>query len=315
MEFKNQTSISEFILSGLSNNPELNFLLFCSFLAIYLVTLLGNLGMIILIVCSSKLHNPMYCFLGNLSFSDMCYSSVITPKLINNIYSIQRSISFAGCAAQLFFFALFVGAECFLVTVMAYDRYVAVCHPLTYVVIMSKSLKFKLLGAAYFGGLLTSVIHTSCTFSMSFCGSNIVQHFFCDIPPLLKLSCTNTFISELFMFLLSSILGSISAIVILVSYSNIISAVFKMQSLEGRQKVFSTCSSHLTVVALFFGTSIFVYARPVSSYSIQKDNVISLVYTVVIPMLNPIIYSLRNAQVRDAFVSVVHKTVFRMIKF
>ncbi|XP_068129697.1 olfactory receptor 5AR1-like [Hyperolius riggenbachi] len=298
---ENQTSISEFLLLGLTEDHDVKFLFFFIFSSMYLVTVLGNMGMIILICCSPKLRNPMYFFLGNLSFSDVCYSSVITPKLISILCSSQVSISFDGCAMQLFFFGMFVGAECFLVTVMAYDRYVAVCNPLLYITIMSKALQIKLVGVAYSGGILTSIVHTSCTFTMDFCGSNQVNHFFCDIPPLLKLSCSNTFMSELLMFLLSSILGSLSAMVIFISYAKIISAILNMQSTEGRWKTFSTCSAHLTVVTLFFGTAVFMYARPISSYSVQKDKVISLVYTVVIPMLNPIIYSLRNTQVMNAF--------------
>ncbi|XP_077325923.1 olfactory receptor 5AR1-like [Lithobates pipiens] len=303
----NQTSISEFLLLGLTDHPKLNFIFFGIILLMYFVTIIGNLGMIILICCSSKLHSPMYFFLGNLSFSDLCYSSVITPKLMANLYSGQRVISFKGCATQLFFFAMFVGSECFIVTIMSYDRYVAICNPLLYAVIMSKSLRVKLVGAAYSGGILTSIIHTCGTFSMTFCDSNKVNHFFCDIPPLLNLSCTDTFISELFMYLLSSILGGLSATVIMFSYTKIISAILKMKSPEGRQKTFSTCSSHLLVVALFFGTAIFEYARPIARYSVQKDKIISFVYTVVIPMLNPIIYSLRNAHVKDAFTGALNK--------
>ncbi|XP_075062034.1 olfactory receptor 5AP2-like [Mixophyes fleayi] len=308
MEGPNHTSFSEFFLIGLIDDPKLNLLFFCIFLAMYLMTIMGNMCMIILICYSTNLHNPMYFFLGHLSFSDLCYSSVITPKLLNNLLSNHMVISFKGCATQLFFFGLFVGTECFLVTVMAYDRYLAICNPLLYIITMSRTLKIQLVGTAYSGGLLTSIIHTICTFRLSFCRSNKVNHFFCDIPPLLKLSCSNTFMSELFMFLLSSILGTFSVIVILVSYAKIISSIMRMHSLEGRQKAFSTCSSHLTVVALFFGTAIFEYARPISSYSVQKDKVISLVYTVVIPMLNPIIYSLRNTQVKDAFINTVFKS-------
>ncbi|KAM3924741.1 olfactory receptor 5AP2-like [Leptodactylus fuscus] len=255
-------------------------------------------------------HTPMYFFLSNLSFIDLCYSSVITPKFLYNLFTNQMAISFKGCGTQLFFFGLFVGAECFLVTVMAYDRYVAICNPLLYIIIMSKNLRMQLVGAAYTGGLLSSAVHTSCTFHLSFCNSNKVNHFFCDIPPLLQLSCTDTFLSEIFTFLLSSVLGSFSAIVIAFSYAKILSSILKMKTSEGRRKSFSTCSSHLTIVTLFFGTAIFMYARPMSSYSV-KDKVISLVYTVVIPMLNPIIYSLRNTQVKNAFITALYKTVYK----
>ncbi|OCT87028.1 olfactory receptor 1019 [Xenopus laevis] len=310
MEVRNQTSVTEFLLSGLVDDPSLNYLFFLIFLLMYLITLLGNISMITLICCSSKLRNPMYFFLCHLSFSDVCYSSVITPKILSNMVSKRMVISFQGCAAQLFFFALFVGAECFLVTVMAYDRYVAICYPLLYVMIMSRDLQLKLVGMAYSGGLITSIIHTSCTFRLSFCNSNKVNHLYCDIPPLLKLSCTNTSMSELFMFLLSSILGTFSLLIILISYGNIISSILKIKSSDGRLKAFSTCSSHLLVVILFFGTAIFVYIRPISSHSIQTDKVISLFYTVVIPLLNPIIYSLRNIQVRSAFMNIMSKAFY-----
>ncbi|XP_053575864.1 olfactory receptor 1020-like [Bombina bombina] len=307
MERQNQTLVTEFLLSGLIDNPKWNIHFFIFFLFIYLVTLIGNICMISLICYSTTLHNPMYFFLGHLSFSDLCYSSVITPKILNNMLTSRMVISFKGCATQLFFFGLFVGTECFLVTVMAYDRYLAICNPLIYIIIMSKKLQMELVGAAYAGGFLTTMIHTSCTFRLSYCGSNNINHFFCDIPPLLKLSCSDTFMSELFMFLLSSFLGTLSVVIIIFSYVNIIYAILKMKSSAGRQKAFSTCSSHLMVVSLFFGTAIFVYARPLSSYSIEKDKLISFFYTVVIPMLNPIIYSLRNTQVRMALFKVLYK--------
>ncbi|XP_041441513.1 olfactory receptor 1020 [Xenopus laevis] len=305
---RNQTSVTEFLLSGLVDNHNLNGIFFVFFLFIYLVTLICNISMISLICCSSTLRNPMYFFLGHLSFSDICYSSVITPKIISNMVSRQMVISFNGCAAQLFFFCLFGGTECFLVTVMAYDRYVAICNPLLYVMIMSRDLLLKLVGIVYSSGFLLSAIQTGCTFRLSFCNSNHVKHFFCDIPALLKLSCTNTFISEIIMFVLSGLLGTFSVFIILISYANIISSILKMQSSEGRHKAFSTCSSHLAVVTLFFGTALFVYSRPISSYSIQKDNILSVFYTVVIPMLNPIIYCLRNAQVKAAFMKTIPKT-------
>ncbi|KAG8440368.1 hypothetical protein GDO86_006210 [Hymenochirus boettgeri] len=304
---RNKTLVTEFLLSGLVNSPSLNCVLFLLFLFIYWLTLLGNITMITLICNSSTLQNPMYYFLGHLSFTDACYSSIITPKFLINMLSDRKVITFNGCAAQLFFFCLFVGTECFLVTVMAYDRYVAICNPLLYVIIMRRVLQVKLVGVAYLGGVITSMIHTGCTFQSTFCNSNEVNHFFCDIPPLLKLSCTDTFMSELFTFLLSTILGTLSLLVILISYIKIISAILTMQSSDGRRKVFSTCSSHLLVVFLFFGTAIFVYARPISRYSIQKDKVISLFYTIIIPMLNPIIYSLRNTQVKSALLKMVSK--------
>ncbi|OCT87025.1 hypothetical protein XELAEV_18020718mg [Xenopus laevis] len=197
MEVRNQTSVTEFLLSGLVDDPSLNYLFFVIFLLMYLMTLLGNFSMISLISCSPTLRNPMYFFLGHLSFSDVCYSSGITPKIISNMVSRRLVISFQGCAAQLFFFVLFVTAECFLVTVMAYDRYVATCNPLLYVMIMSRDFPMELVGMAYCGGIITTTIQTSCTFRLSFCNSNKVNHFYCDIPPLLKLSCTNTSMSEL----------------------------------------------------------------------------------------------------------------------
>uniref|UniRef100_A0A8C5QNS5 Olfactory receptor n=1 Tax=Leptobrachium leishanense TaxID=445787 RepID=A0A8C5QNS5_9ANUR len=312
-EQENQSSVTEFLLSGLMDNPKFNLLFFMIFLMMYLVTLVGNICMIVLTSCSPVLRNPMYFFLGHLSFSDLCYSSVITPRVLHAMLLDHMYISFQGCATQLFFFALFVGAECFIVTAMSYDRFVAICKPLHYVIIMNKSFTLKLVGSAYGGGIITSIIHTSCTFRLSFCGPNAVNHFFCDIPPMLTLSCSDTFLSEFFMFLLSSVLGTISAVIIMASYSKIILAMLGMHSSSGREKAFSTCSSHLMVVTLFFGTAIFVYARPISSYSVQKDKVISFVYTVVIPMLNPIIYSLRNEQVKVAFVNLMYKAVQKKI--
>ncbi|XP_078502823.1 olfactory receptor 5AP2-like [Lissotriton helveticus] len=300
MNARNWTSVTEFLLFGLTEDPKLQIPLFVIFLIVYALTLIGNLGIITLVWVDPHLHTPMYYFLSNLSFSDLCYSSVITPKMLVNFLTERKSISFYGCAIQLYFFGLFVGTECFLVTVMAYDRYVAICKPLLYSVIVNKEARVLLVAAAYSGGVLTSAIHTSFTFRLPFCDSNEILHFFCDIPPLLKLSCADTYISEVVMFLLSSSLGSVSVVVIIISYTYILSAILKIQSGTGRSKAFSTCASHLAVVFLFFGTAIFMYVRPISSYSVDQDKVVSVFYTVIIPMLNPLIYSLRNKEVKDA---------------
>uniref|UniRef100_A0A8C6Y4Z9 Olfactory receptor n=1 Tax=Naja naja TaxID=35670 RepID=A0A8C6Y4Z9_NAJNA len=289
----NCTLVEEFILLGFSESPEQDPPLFTIFLTIYTITLIGNLGMIILIRISAQLHTPMYFFLCNLSMADICYSSVITPpiapKMLVDFYAETKKISYSGCIMQLFVFALFANVECLLLTLMAYDRYVAICNPLLYSIIMSKRTCQELMTVVYFIGLVSAMINTSCTFQLSFCRSNIINHFFCDVPPLLILSCSDTYISEIVIFAFGCIEG-ISIGMVLVSYAYILSTVLRMHSAEGRYKAFSTCASHLTAVGIYHGTILFMYFRPSSSYSMDQDKWTSLFYTVVIPMLNPLIY-------------------------
>ncbi|KAM4702055.1 olfactory receptor 5AR1-like [Discoglossus pictus] len=300
MEQGNQSWVNEFIFLGITDKPKFQLLLFMLFLLIYLVTLFGNIGMMFTILIISDLHNPMYFFLSNLSFSDFCYSTVVTPKLLSDLFSKRKSISFIGCALQLYFFAVFASTECYILSAMAYDRYVAICHPLLYPVIMNRRACIFLISVVYIGGLLTASIHASCTLTLNFCGPNVINHFYCDIPPLMELSCSDTSTNKTIIFFIVFCLGFISVIVTLASYVYIFFTVINIQSSEGRYKVFSTCTSHLMCVSLFYGTVFFMYLRPASSYSVNQDKVVSVFYTIIIPMLNPIIYSLRNNEVKVA---------------
>ncbi|XP_075404242.1 olfactory receptor 5AP2-like [Tenrec ecaudatus] len=296
----NHTTVAEFILLGFRDHPELQCLLFAVFLLIYLVTVVGNLGMILIIKIDSRLHTPMYFFLSNLSLVDFCYSSVIAPKMLVNFWLENPAISFNGCATQFFFFGSFAGIEGFLLAVMAYDRYVAICKPLLYMVTMSPHINSTLVLSTYLAGFINAAIHTGFTFQLSFCGSNVINHFFCDTPPLLKLSCSDTHINEVVIFAFASFNELSCLLTILISYLYILIAILRIPSTEGRHKAFSTCASHLMAVTLFFGTILFMYLRPSSSYSMDQDKIVSVFYTVVIPMLNPLIYSLRNKEVKTS---------------
>uniref|UniRef100_A0A8C8SNA4 Olfactory receptor n=1 Tax=Pelusios castaneus TaxID=367368 RepID=A0A8C8SNA4_9SAUR len=298
MEEKNCTVATQFILMGFTD--ELQSALFVVFLVIYVITVVGNLGMITLIRIDSRLHTPMYFFLSHLAFLDFCYSSAIVPKMLANIIAKNKAISIEGCATQMYCFIAFGTTECFLLAVMAYDRYVAICKPLLYTVIMSRRVCIQLLAGSYICGFLISMIHTSCAFRLSFCQSNIINHFFCDVVPLLNLSCTDTRVNEIILFAFCIFNGIFITLEICISYIYIVSAILRIHSAEGRFKAFSTCASHLTVVTMFFGTAVFMYMRPSSESSPNQDRVVSVFYTVVIPMLNPLIYSLRNKEVKAA---------------
>uniref|UniRef100_A0A8D0BT54 Olfactory receptor n=1 Tax=Salvator merianae TaxID=96440 RepID=A0A8D0BT54_SALMN len=296
----NHTTVNEFFLSGLTESPEAAMVCFIIFLAVYLITCVGNLGMIALIKIDPRLHTPMYYFLSNLAFVDFCYSSTITPKTLVNFLRTGKVISFAGCITQLFSFVLTASVECLLLAVMAYDRYVAICNPLLYTVIMTSKVCVKLVGITYLIALSHALAQTISTFTLSFCNSNIINHYFCDIPPLIKLSCSDTYSNEIVLYTFGTFHGIFTSAEILISYVYIISTILRIQSSEGRRKAFSTCASHLTAVLIFYGTTVFMYVRPIASYSLNRDKVISVFYTVVIPMLNPLIYSLRNKEVKDA---------------
>ncbi|XP_060118414.1 olfactory receptor 5AR1-like [Heteronotia binoei] len=299
MDKANYSVLTDFILLGFTDNPQMQLPLFVMFLLVYVVTIIWNLGMIVLIYSESQLQNPMYFFLGNLSFVDLCYSSVIAPKMLSDFLSKSKRISYNACAIQMYIFGFLADVECLLLAVMAYDRYVAICNPLLYTIVMSKRVCKQLIAAAYIVGMVDSMIHTCNTFRLQFCRSNVLNHFFCDIPPLLALSCSDTYINEIVMFtFIGFIIGS-SIGMILVSYTYILSTIMKMRSAEGRKKAFSTCASHLTAVGIFHGTMLFMYFRPSSSYSLDQDKWVSMFYTVVIPMLNPLIYSLRNNDVKQ----------------
>uniref|UniRef100_UPI003753E818 consOR1 n=1 Tax=synthetic construct TaxID=32630 RepID=UPI003753E818 len=299
MEGENQSSVSEFLLLGLSSQPEQQNLLFALFLSMYLVTVLGNLLIILAISSDSHLHTPMYFFLSNLSFTDICFSSVTVPKMLVNIQTQSKSISYAGCLTQMYFFIAFGNLDSFLLAVMAYDRYVAICHPLHYTTIMSPRLCVLLVALSWVLSNLHALLHTLLMARLSFCASNEIPHFFCDLSPLLKLSCSDTHVNELVIFTEGLLVIVTPFLCILVSYVRIVSTVLKIPSAKGKWKAFSTCGSHLTVVSLFYGTIIGVYFQPLSTYSV-KDTVATVMYTVVTPMLNPFIYSLRNKDMKGA---------------
>ncbi|XP_074810403.1 olfactory receptor 5W2-like [Natator depressus] len=307
MERGNHSEVTEFILSGLADGPEMQVPLFGVFLLIYGITLVGNAGMILLIRIDPQLHTPMYFFLSNLSFCDLCYSSIISPKMLLNFLAESKSISYTACAVQMYLFYVFSDVECLLLAVMAYDRYVAICNPLLYTVTMSRQLCTQLVAGVYAVGLVDSMIYACFTFRLSFCSSNIINHFFCDIPPLLVLSCSDTRINEIVMFTLVCCIILSSFVTVLLSYVYITSTILQIRSAKGRRKAFSTCTFHLTTVILLFGTLLFMYLRPTSSYSMNTDKVASVFYTLVIPLLNPLIYSLRNKEVKNALRKAMNK--------
>ncbi|XP_043728507.1 olfactory receptor 5F1-like [Cervus elaphus] len=300
MARNNCTLLTEFILLGLADTLELQTILFFLFLVIYTLTVVGNIGMILLIRTDSRLHTPMYFFLAILSFADVGYSSTITPKMLVVFLTEKKTISFAGCFLQMYFFIAFATIERILFGLMAYDRYVAICNPLLYPLIMSRMVCLKMAAGAFTAGLVNSMVHTSYVSSLPFCSSNVIHHFFCDTPPIFKLSCSDTRLYEsiLSTFAGVNIVGTL--LVILTSYCYILFSIFHVHAGAGRRKAFSTCVSHLTAIILFYSTCIYTYLRPTSSYSLNQDKMASVFYTVVIPMLNPLIYSLRNSEVKKA---------------
>ncbi|XP_070592519.1 olfactory receptor 5AP2-like isoform X1 [Erythrolamprus reginae] len=309
MGLKNQTTVTEFILVGFMDHPELQIPLFIFFLLIYLITLVGNIGIIILTKIDAKLQTPMYFFLRNLSFVDISLSTTIAPELLTTFVTEHSTISFTGCITQFFFFAIFVTTEGCLLAVMAYDRFTAICNPLLYFVIMSKKLCTLLVIAAYTCGFTSSIIQTVIILNLNFCNSNTINHFFCDALPLLQLSCSDTHFAHIVNFILSSSIALTTFLTVLISYIAIVIAILKISSAQGRKKVFSTCASHLTTVTIFFGTIFFMYIRPGANFLMDKDKIISVFYTVVISSLNPLIYSLRNREVKDAFSRVRDKII------
>ncbi|XP_034349402.1 olfactory receptor 5T9 [Arvicanthis niloticus] len=306
----NVTDITMFRLTGFTDDADMQVLLFLLFFVMYLFTLIGNLGLVLLVIGDSRLHNPMYYFLSVLSFLDACYSTVVTPKMLVNFLSKDKSISYPGCVTEMFLFVTFGTTECFLLAAMAYDRYVAIYNPLLYVVKMSPRVYIPLIIACYSGGIMHATIHTVATFRLSFCASNEIRHVFCDIPPLLAISCSNTNMNQLLLFYCVGSIEIITIMIVLISYSFILFAVLKMHSAEGRRKIFSTCGSHLTGVSIYHGTILFMYVRPSSNYAFEHDMIVSTFYTIVIPMLNPIIYSLRNKDVKEAIKKIFERNLF-----
>ncbi|NWI08066.1 O1020 protein, partial [Crypturellus soui] len=300
MAWENWTTVTEFILKGLTDHPPTQGILFVIFLVVYVITLMANLLIIILVRLDSHLQTPMYFFLSNLCFFDMSCSTVVTPKMLANYLSERKAISFAGCLIQLYFYIAFATTECYLLAVMAYDRYVAICNPLRYGVIMSNKTCIIMLSGSYMAGFLNSLILTGSSFKISFCGPNIIDHFFCDGPPLIKLSCSDTHFMLVLIFVLTGFNEIITTSIVLFSYGFILSTILRVRSAKSRSKAFNTCASHLTLVTIFYGSLLFMYLRPSSSYSLSRDKIVSVFYVVMTPMLNPFIYSLRNKDVKDA---------------
>ncbi|XP_027701269.1 olfactory receptor 5F1-like [Vombatus ursinus] len=300
MSVVNYTAVTEFILLGLTKSPELQVILFVLFLVIYTLTMMGNAGMITLIKIDSQLHTPMYFFLINVSLTDIFCSSTVTPKMLADLLSKRKVISFTGCLLQMYVFIVLSTTECILFGLMAYDRYMAVCNPLLYPVIMSRTVCLKMATGAFTAGFLNSIIHTSYISSLSVCDSNVIHHFFCDIPPILKLSCSDIQMNETIVFIFAGINTLGTFLIILTSYIYILFSILGLHSVEGRRKAFSTCASHIIAIVIFYGTLIVTYLCPSSSYSPTQGKVISVFYTMIIPMLNPLTYSLRNEEVKRA---------------
>ncbi|XP_062038998.1 olfactory receptor 5J3-like [Lepus europaeus] len=297
---ENSSIVTDFILLGMTDNPQLATLLFGLFLIIYVITVLGNLGLLVLIKISPRLHTPMYFFLSNLSFLDVCFSSITTPKALANLLSKLQEVSFLECVTQMSLFIIFASAECNFLASMAFDRYTAICHPLLYHVTMSKARCLFLVAGCYLGGLINMVAVTASLTQLSFCQPRVLLHFFCDIPPLLALACSDPWVTQILVVGCGGFTLVTSIVVILVSYMSILITILGIPSTSGKQKAFSTCASHLTAVGLYYGTTMYTYLQP-SRHGLQAGNqMVSVFYTMVIPMLNPLIYSLRNQEVKAA---------------
>ncbi|XP_016059721.1 PREDICTED: olfactory receptor 8B12 [Miniopterus natalensis] len=307
----NTSSVTEFVLAGLTGQPGLQVPLLLLFLGFYVVTVVGNLGLVVLIGLNPPLHVPMYLFLFNLSFIDFSFSATIVPKMLVSFVTKKNTISYAGCMTQLFFFCFFVFAESFVLSAMAYDRYVAICKPLLYTVTMSPRVCFFLLLGVYGMGVWGAMAHTGNVAFLTFCADNLVNHYMCDILPLLELSCDSSYINLLVVFLVVAVGIGLPIAAIFISYGFILSSIFHISSIEGRSKAFSTCSSHIIAVSLFFGSGAFMYLKPPSILPLDRGKVSSLFYTIVVPMVNPLIYSLRNKDVRAA----MKKTLGRITSF
>ncbi|XP_040856784.1 olfactory receptor 3A2-like [Ochotona curzoniae] len=294
----NSSALTEFILLGLVEPGKLESLLFVLFLLIYLVTVGGNLSILAAILVEPKLHTPMYFFLGNLSVLDVSCISVTVPPMLGRLVSHKRTISYDACLSQLFFFDLLAGVDCFLLTAMAYDRFLAICHPLTYSTRMSQTVQRTLVAVSWTCAFSNALMHTVALSTLNFCGPNVINHFYCDLPQLFQLSCSSTQLNELLLFAVGFIMAGTPMVLIITSYLNVAAAVLRIRSAEGRKKTFSTCGSHLTVVCLFYGTGIFNYMRLGSEVASDKDKGVGIFNTVINPLLNPLIYSLRNSDIQ-----------------
>ncbi|XP_072477140.1 olfactory receptor 5AC1-like [Notamacropus eugenii] len=297
MEEENKTLVKEFVLTGITDLPELQIPFFLLFLVIYITTMMGNIGLIVLVWMNSHLHTPMYIFLSSLAFSDALASSSVTPRMLVNFLIKNKMISLLECMTQFYFFGVSATAECFLLAAMAYDRYAAICNPLLYPVRMSNRLCKQLVIASYTLGFLHLMIHVGLLFRLTFCKSTRIHYFYCEILQLFKISCTDTSINTFVVFIFSAFIQTFTFTIIIISYAYVLSAIFRIRSEKRRSKAFSTCSAHLFSVSLFYGTLFFMYVRPGSDTTKDQDVMYSLFYTIIIPLLNPFIYSLRNKEV------------------
>uniref|UniRef100_A0A8C7A8R4 Olfactory receptor n=1 Tax=Neovison vison TaxID=452646 RepID=A0A8C7A8R4_NEOVI len=300
MEVRNETTIQEFILEGFSEQPEYHVLFFSCFLSLYSVALIGNILIILAITFNPGLHIPMYFFLFNLATMDVICTSSIMPKALEGLLSKDSSISYGGCMAQLYFLIWSASSELLLLTVMAYDRYTAICHPLHYSTTMSKAFCCNLATGVWVLCAFNAAIHTGLMLRLNFCGPNVITHFFCEAPPLLLLSCSSTYVNSIMIVLADAFYGILNFLMTIVSYGFIISSILKMRTAEGKKKAFSTCSSHLIVVCMYYTAVFYAYISPVSSYSAEKSKLAGVLYTMVSPTLNPLIYTLRNKEVKAA---------------
>ncbi|XP_068946986.1 putative olfactory receptor 5AK3 [Petaurus breviceps papuanus] len=296
----NSTRVTEFILLGFTIRQDLQYALFLVFLFVYVTSIVGNVGMILIIKTDSHLHTPVYFFLQHLAFVDLCSTSTIIPKMLQNFLVSHKSISFSGCLMQLLVYVTFATIDCYLLAAMATDRYVAICNPLHYPVVMSQRACIRLVAGSYVIGSLNASIHKGFTFSLFVCNSNIINHFFCDVPPLLALSCSRININVMLLIVCVGFHLISTVMVVFFSFVYILAAILKMRCAAGRHKAFSTCSSHLTAVTIFYGTLSYMYLHPSSSESEENDKIAPVFYGIVVPMLNPLIYSLRNKEVKEA---------------
>ena len=307
----NCTQVTQFTFSGLTEHPQLKHILFALFLGTYVLTLAGNLSLTILIRVSPQLHTPMYFLLGSLSFLDICYSSTISPKMLLDLPTKTKAISFAGCLTQFYFYTVFATAEIYLLAAMAYDRYVAISKPLLYEVVMSPNVCMSLVAVSYIAGFLNAIVHTSALLRLSFCSPSVTNNFYCDAPPLFVAASTDTRFNEALVFLLVGVNIFASNLLIFTSYACIVVAVSRMGSATGRRKACSTCASHLAAIIIFYVSGAFNYMQPSSSNSLESKKISSIFYTIIVPMLNPVIYSLRNKEVKHALSSFIRrKTCF-----
>ncbi|XP_073506945.1 putative olfactory receptor 2B8 [Phyllobates terribilis] len=305
----NYTTVENFILLGLASRLNIQIMLFAIFLPCYSISLVGNVAIIVISRISPRLHTPMYFFLSHLSFLDIWHTSIIVPVMLKHFLSVIKSISFNGCVAQMFIHLSLGGTECYLLLTMAYDRYVAICTPLHYTSIMHTALCIKMATSSWAGGIINSIVHTVFALQLPYCGPNVINHFFCEVPSVLELACADISLNKTVIFFFAMLVVMGPFFLILITYGYIISNILKIRTSVGRRKAFSTCASHITVVSLFYGTIIFMYMRPGSTHVANQDKMATLFYSVIAPMLNPLIYTLRNKDVIGAFMDITRKNI------